>query len=487
MILSFLLGIPLLGAFLVALMPTRFQRWIRSVAITHAFLALVLSLGLWPWFDTQSGLIQFSERILWNPRLGTYYALGIDGFSYPMVVLTTLLCLVSLMTSQCITQGLKGYYSLMLLLETAALGVFMAQDWALFYLFWELTLIPPFFLIDRWGGAKRGIASINFVLYTMGGSVFTLMSLLVLFDTSVNHTFEMSSMTAGALGLNPQSQLLIFLGFLIGFGVKVPIVPLHGWVPLADVEAPSPVSMLLSGVLLKLGAYGLIRAALTLPEAIVILQPVLATVAFIGLIYGGVLAWRQQDIKRMIAYSSISHMGVVLLGISSLNQTAMLGVTMQMVSHGLVAGGLFLLSGLLFERTATNDVNDYSNLIRTTPRFAFFFILVLLASMGLPGTVGFIAELFTLIGGYQRWGWVVVPLSLSVLISAAYAFRTIGRLFTGPTRSKMSAVQDLSVMEMTATSLLVGSLLLMGCFPAPILEVMSASVTLFSATFAPRF
>lgn len=487
MVLSFLLGIPLAGAFLVAVMPARLQGLIRGVAITSAFLALALSLGLWHWFDTQSGLIQFSERILWNPRLGTYYALGIDGFSYPMVLLTTLLCFVSLMTSNCITKGLKGYYSLMLLLETAALGVFMAQDWALFYLFWELTLIPPFFLIDRWGGAKRDIASINFVLYTMGGSVFTLMSLLVLFDTSANHTFEMSSMTTGALGLDSQSQLLIFIGLLIGIGVKVPIVPLHGWVPLADVEAPSPVSMLLSGVLLKMGAYGLIRAALTLPKAMVILQPTLATVAFIGLIYGGILAWRQQDLKRMIAYSSISHMGVVLLGISSLNQTAMLGATMQMVAHGLVAGSLFLISGLLFERTNTNNVNDYSNLIRTTPRFAFFFILTLLAAMGLPGTMGFIAELFTLIGGYQRWGWVVAPLSVSVLISAAYTFRTIGRLFTGPIRPTMSNIQDLTLVEMTATSLLVGSILLLGCFPAPMLKVMSASVTLFSSTFAPRF
>ncbi|HIJ84357.1 MAG TPA: NADH-quinone oxidoreductase subunit M, partial [Magnetococcales bacterium] len=315
LVLSLLLAIPLLGAVFIALLPAPGPRLIRGVAIAHALMALLLSLGLWHGFDTASSLMQFSERFAWNPRLGTYYTLGIDGFSYPMVVLTTLLGLIALMASNGIRQGLKGYYALMLLLETAILGVFMAQDWALFYLFWELTLIPLFFLIDRWGGANRDSASINFVLYTMGGSVFMLMSLLVLFDTSANHTFEMSSMAVGAASLPPQTQLLIFLGFLIGFGVKIPLVPLHGWLPLAHVEAPSPVSILLSGILLKMGAYGLIRAALTLPKAMVILQPTLATLACIGLIYGGILAWRQQDLKRMIAYSSVSHMGVVVLGI----------------------------------------------------------------------------------------------------------------------------------------------------------------------------
>ncbi|MBF0144953.1 MAG: NADH-quinone oxidoreductase subunit M [Magnetococcales bacterium] len=487
LVLSILLIIPLVGAAIITLMPATNPKLIRGVAVCHALIALIWSLGLWHWFDTASGTLQFSERFVWNHRLGTYYSLGIDGFSFPMVILTTLLCLIAMMASKSIDRGWKGYFSLMLLLETAILGVFMSQDWALFYLFWELTLVPLFFLIDRWGGPNRDSASINFVLYTMGGSVFMLMSLLVLFDTSSNHSFEMTSMAAGAGNLGSHKQLFIFLGFLIGFGVKIPLFPLHGWLPLAHVEAPSPVSILLSGVLLKMGAYGLIRAAMTLPKAMIILQPILATAAFIGLIYGGLLAWRQQDLKRMIAYSSVSHMGVVILGIAALNQTAMLGATLQMVAHGLVAGSMFLLVGLLYERTHTRDINHYSNLIRTTPRFALFITIAFLAAMGLPGTVGFIAELHTLIGGYERWGWIVVLLTMSVLISAAYSFRTVGRLFTGPERPDMHTIADLTPFELIATSLLIGSILLLGWFPTVVLNMMTASVTLFGATFPSMF
>ncbi|MBF0109626.1 MAG: NADH-quinone oxidoreductase subunit M [Magnetococcales bacterium] len=486
-VLSVLLLLPLAGAVVVALLPIRYLERVRCIAIAHAWIALLIALSLWQKFDPHAATMQLVERYVWNPRLGTYYSLGIDGFSFPMVVLTTLLSLIALMASKHVENAGKGYYALMLLLESAILGVFMAQDWALFYLFWELTLVPLFFLIDRWGGPNRDSASINFVLYTMGGSVFMLMSLLVLFDTSIGHSFEMTAMATGALDLDTRTQLLIFAGFLIGFGVKIPLVPLHGWLPLAHVEAPSPVSILLSGVLLKMGAYGLIRAATTLPKAMVVLQPYLATAAFVGLLYGGILAWRQQDLKRMIAYSSVSHMGVVVLGISALNQPAILGATMQMVAHGLVAGSLFLLIGLLYERTHTRDVTAYSNLLRVTPRFALFTILALLAAMGLPGTAGFIAELHTLIGGYERWGWFVVLLTMSVLISAAYAFRTIGKLFTGPERQEMSKIQDMNPFEMLAASLLVGAILLTGWFPAFVLDTMSTSVNVFSATFSSRF
>ncbi len=249
-----------------------------------------------------------------------------------MVLLATLLCLIAVIASVSIKERVKGYYLLLLLLESSMLGVFMAQDWSLFYLFWELTLIPLFFLIDRWGGAGRHTASLNFVLYTMGGSVFLLLSLLVVFDATPGHSFSMASMSVGAAGLSDDMQVLIFLGFLVGFGVKMPIFPLHGWLPLAHVQAPSPVSILLSGILLKMGSYGLIRVSGLLPGAVVILQGVLAAIALFSLIYGGLLAWRQSDLKAMIAYSSISHMGVVLLGIAALNSAGLTGAVMQMVA-----------------------------------------------------------------------------------------------------------------------------------------------------------
>lgn len=482
--LTLLLAIPLAGAIIVALLPGRRKHLIRSVAIAHAMAALGLACGLLQLFDPSSAGLQLAEFYRWNPRLGTHYALAIDGFSYPMVLLTVLLSLIAILASDSIRQNIKGYYLLMLVLETATMGVFMAQDWVLFYLFWEMTLIPLFFLIDRWGGPNRHESAINFVLYTMGGSVFMLISLLVLFDTLPHKTFEMSAVAEDARMLSTQHQTFIFLGLLIGFGVKMPVFPFHGWLPLAHVEAPSPVSILLSGILLKMGAYGLIRTVQMLPAAALALQSLLASLALIGLIYGGLLAWRQRDLKRMIAYSSVSHMGVVLLGIAALNVAGMTGAVMQMLAHGLVASILFLLLGLLYERTHTRDVEQYSSLVRVTPRFAFFTVLAFMAAVGFPGTASFIAELHTLIGAYARWGWIVVLLTIGVLISTTYAIRTVGRLFTGPVRASMLNIEDLRTIEFMAVFILAVGIIVVGLYPSPALDLMSASVNQLTTEFA---
>jgi NADH-quinone oxidoreductase subunit M len=481
--LTILLLLPASGAALLTFLPGERAGVIRTTALGVSLLTLALAWGLLEHFDIGAGGIQMLEQYAWNPRLGTSFTLGLDGFSYPMVLLATLLCLVALLASRSIHERVKGYYLLMLILESAMLGVFMAQDWSLFYVFWELTLIPLFFLIDRWGGRNRHGAALNFVLYTMGGSVFILVALLVLFDSVEGHSFAMADLAAGGRLLEPWTQVLIFLGFLVGFGVKMPIFPIHGWLPLAHVEAPSPVSILLSGILLKMGSYGLIRAAITLPDAVVTLQWALATLALVSLIYGGLLAWRQTDLKAMVAYSSVSHMGVVLLGIAALNVVGLTGAVMQMAAHGLVAGALFLLIGLLYERTHTREIGHYSSLVRSTPRFAFFTVLAFVAAVGLPGTGGFIAELHALIGGFQAWGWVVALLSLGVMISAAYAIRTVGRLFTGPVRPEMAKVQDLQPGEMLAAGVLSAGIVLLGVFPARALEPMAASAIRFFALF----
>jgi NADH-quinone oxidoreductase subunit M len=483
-LLTLLLLLPVAGALIIALLPADLTRFIRKIAIFQSALTLILAWGLIGVFDPSVAGIQLYEHYDWNPRLGTSFSLGIDGFSFPMVLLATLLCFVAILASASIRRQIKGYYLLVLILESAMMGVFMAQDWALFYMFWELTLIPLFFLIDRWGGKNRSTASLNFVLYTMTGSVFMLVSLLVLFDTVPGHSFSMASISEGARGLDEKRQILIFLGLLIGFGVKMPIFPIHGWLPLAHVEAPSPISILLSGILLKMGSYGLIRAAEMLPDAVIALQGTLATLALISLIYGGLLAWRQSDLKKMIAYSSVSHMGVVLLGIAALNLAGFTGAIYQMVAHGLVAGATFLLIGLLYERTHTREITDYSSLVRVTPRFAFFTVLAFVAAVSLPGTAGFVAELHALVGGFQRWGWVVIIFSLGVLISAAYAVRTVGRLFTGPVRPEMKELEDLRPNEMIAAGVLTFGILLLGIFPAPALELMTASVTQLSDAFA---
>ncbi len=475
-ILSVLLWTPAIGALTLALIPaqkTQVIRWTANLFSTFAFL---LSCGVIGVYDQNNADLQLNELFTLNAKLGSSYALGVDGLSAPLLVLATLLTSVALLASFSLSKHIKGYHACVLMLEFGMLGVFLSQDWLVFYIFWELTLIPLFFLIDRWGGKRRHAASLNFVLYTMGGSVFMLLSMLAIFEHVPEHISLMTAMSQAAQHLPKHQQVLVLLGFLIGFGVKMPIFPLHGWLPLAHVEAPSPVSILLSGILLKMGAYGLIRAVTMLPEAAHTLQPLLVFLALFGMIYGGLLAWRQTDLKAMVAYSSVSHMGIVLLGISALNETGMTGAVLQMVAHGLIAGAMFLLVGLLYERTHTRNIQDYSSLIQVMPRFAILMTLTLFAAMGLPGSVGFIAELHSMIGGFQQWGWLMAFFSLSILISAAYAIRTITQLFTGPVRPQLQHVADLRPYELLAAGTLVSGILLFGLLPAPLIALSAATV-----------
>ena len=475
-VLSLILWIPFAGALLLCLLPPERPRLIRFLALAFALLALAASWSLPAAFDGGSGAIQFGESRPWNPELGSSYSLGVDGFSLPMLMLATLLALVAMLVSARQRERVKGYYVCLLLLEFGIEGVFLARDWALFYVFWEVTLIPLFFLIDQWGGERRHTASLNFVLYTMGGSVFMLIALLAVYTGSAAHSTAMDAMAQAGAALPAGQQVLILAGLLIGFGVKIPVFPLHGWLPLAHVEAPSPVSILLSGIMLKMGAYGMLRAADMLPQGIAALQPLLLFLALASIVYGGLLAWRQSDLKAMIAYSSISHMGVVVLGISTLNPLGLLGAALQMSAHGLLAGALFLLVGLLYERTHTREIGDYGCLIQHTPRLAVLMILALLAALGLPGTAGFVAELHTLIGGLARWNWWVLPLLLTVLVSAAYALRTILRLFAGPPRPELGRVADLEAHELTAAGVLVAGIVLLGLVPGPLIGLVAASV-----------
>ncbi|MBO0612117.1 MAG: hypothetical protein RL122_80 [Pseudomonadota bacterium] len=475
-LLILLLMLPAVGAGVLAFLPSEHPTLIRNTAIAVALLTLVYAFGLTSQMDFANPAIQLQTSVVWNAQLGTSFSIGVDGLSYPLILLTTVLVLMALLASHMITHHVKGYYLLMLLLEAATMGVFMAQDWGLFYVFWELVLIPLFFLIDRWGGKNRQTAALNFVLYTMGGSVFMLLALLVLFDATPQHSFTFAAMAEGAATLSSAEQVMIFAGLLIGFGVKMPLFPLHGWLPLAHVEAPSPVSILLSGILLKMGSYGLLRAIDGLPLAAQAMQGLLFTLGVVGLLYGGLLAWRQSDMKKMIAYSSVSHMGVVLIGISTLNVHGMTGAVYQMVAHGLVAGATFMLIGLLYERTHTRDINDYGSLIKVTPRFAFLIILAFVGGVGLPSTAGFVAELHVLIGGFERWGWSIVLLSLGVLITATYSIRTIKQLYTGPVRLDMQQVEDMRPLEMVAAGSLIFGTLLLGFYPTPLLDMMAMSV-----------
>ncbi|WP_300451692.1 NADH-quinone oxidoreductase subunit M [Accumulibacter sp.] len=477
-----LLLLPLLGAALLSVLPTRSVDLMRYAASLVAAATMGCAFLLVASFDPSGAEFQFFETRPWNPRVGSSLALGVDGISLPMIVLATVLSFVAIFSSTGIRSGARLYFSLLLALESSLLIVFTARDWSLFYVCWELTLIPLFFLIDRLGGPNRHRAALNFVLYTLGGSVFMLIALLLLYDVAPGHSFAMADMAAGGAQLPAPTQVLIFLGLLLGFGVKMPIVPLHGWLPLAHVEAPSPISILLSGILLKMGAYGLLRAAATLPAAVRALQDGLAVLALISLLYGAVLAWRQTDLKAMIAYSSISHMGIVLLGVASLNPAGLSGAVTQMVAHGLAAGLLFLLVGLLYERTHTRELGDYGSLNRSAPRFAVCIAFTLLASVGLPGSAGFVAELQVLVGAYRRWGGWLAIVSLAVLISAAYALRAIRCLTSDRERPAASApaavggFPDLSRGEAVTAGLLSLGIVAIGVYPAPLLALMAASM-----------
>ena len=458
--------------------PNRFMGWIRPIALVASGISVLVALEVLRRFDQSSGGVQIFELIL-----NRYYPMGVDGFSLPMILLAVVLCFLSLLVSDIIHEQVKGYYLSMLLLESAILGVFLAQDWLFFYICWELTIVPLFFLINRWGGEYRIQAAMNFIIYTMGGSVFMLIALLVAFDNSGAHTFSMQDIGNGLRSLPRGIQVSLFLGFLIGFGVKMPIFPLHGWISLAHVQAPSPVSMLLSGILLKMGSYGLIRASAMLPQAFVDLQGVLATLALVNLLYGGLLAWRQSDLKSIVAYSSVSHMGVVLLGIAAMNQAGLTGAIMQMVAHGIVSGSLFLLIGSLYYRTHTREASSYGGLIQIAPRFTVCTSLAFAGAVGIPGTAGFIAELHTLIGAFQRWEWLAALLSVGMMISAAYAVRTIGQLFTGPLRSNMLTVLDLRHYELLSAGTLAIAITVLGVAPYQFLLLVTPSVLHLQAIF----
>jgi len=481
-VLKVLVFMPVLGAAAVALLPARRAVWLWRLAMGFALAALGWSLWLAAGFDPSGPAIQFHESRPWNVRLGSYFALGLDGIGLAMVLLTALLTLVAVLMSRRMEQGARLYFTLVLLLESAMFGVFSARDWSLFYVFWEATLLPLFFLIDRLGGPNRQRAALNFFLYTLGGSVFMLVALLFLYDAAPGHSFAMGDMAEGGRDLPLNTQLLIFAGLFIGFGVKMPVFPLHGWLPLAHVEAPSPVSILLSGVLLKMGAYGLIRAAETLPAALLAMQGWLATLGFISLLYGGVLAWRQQDMKAMVAYSSISHMGLVLLGIATLNVTGLTGAVMQMVAHGLTAAILFLVVGLLYQRTHSRDLADYGCLLGRAPRFAFFTAFALLAAIGLPGSAGFIAELHVLVGGFARWGGWIALICAGMLIGAAYGLRVIGRLCMKGLPP--AEIADMTRTEAVAAGILGLAIVGLGVWPAPLLNLVAGSVARVGRLFA---
>ena len=482
-ILSIIVALPLVGLVLSLVLPKNKVWLIRGVAIGWATVVFAVSWQLLSQFSLNTAELQLVERRPWIPELGMTYVMGVDGLSFPLVLLTTLLALVAVIASVSIKERVKGYFAWIFLLEFSMLGVFMAQDWFLFYVFWEIGLVPMFFLIGLWGGENRAKATMTYFLYTLGGSIFMLLGIIAVYLNSDPHTFDMVALMKAREGWTRAFQLGPFIAFFIGFAVKVPVFPLHGWLPLAHVEAPAPVSIILSGLLLKMGAYGILRVSGLLPQGLEWFAPFLLALGMVNIIYGAVLSWRQTDLKAMVAFSSISHMGFVLIGIAALNVTGFSGALFQMVTHGIITGALFLLVGILYERSHTREVADFGGLATRIPIYSALMSLALLASMGMPGLAQFVGEFHVLVGAFQRWGLWVVIASIGILVSAAYSLRTISRMFMGTFNPRWSHLTDLNALELTATIPLAILTVALGLFPSLLLRLMHTTLTQMSALF----
>ena len=482
-ILSAITWLPLIGALVVLGLPKQQVKLIQMVSIAASAASFVLAWTLLASFNQATSALQFVERLSWVPEMGMTYVMGVDGLSFPMVLLTSLMSLVAMVASTRITERVKAYFAWLLVLETAMLGVFMAQDWFLFYMFYEITLIPMFFLIGIWGGRNKGQASMSFFLYTLGGSIFMLLGIIAVYLNNPGHSFDMVQLAQANTGWTADFKIMVFAAFFIGLAVKIPAFPLHGWLPLAHVEAPIPVSILLSAVLLKMGGYGLMRVAGMLPEGISWFAPVLFGLGLINIIYGALMAWRQTDLKAMVAFSSISHMGFVLLGMSALTATGFTGVVMQMFTHGIIVGALFLLVGCLYERAHTREIGEFSGLAQKVPVFSVVMSLTLLASMGLPGLAGFVSEFHTLLGGFHRWGLWVALASIGIVVTAAYSLRAINQMFLGAFNPRWEHITDLNGREVLMMTPLVLLMVGLGIFPGAALTLMGSTLRSIAAVF----
>ncbi len=475
-ILSIITWLPLVGVAVVVLMPRGFPAVSRVVALVTSGAVLLLSWSLLGSYDRGSSELQFTERASWIAELGMTYNLGLDGLSFPLVLLTTLLTFVATVASDSIQKNPRGYYAWMLLLEFSILGVFMSQDWFLFYVFWEIALVPMFFLIGIWGGPQKERAAMTFFLYTLAGSIFMLLGIFAMYLETEPHTFDMAVLAEASGGWSRSFQIWPFLAIFLGFAVKVPAFPLHGWLPLAHIQAPTPVSIMLSGVLLKLGAYGLLRVADTLPLGLRWFLPGLLVIALVNILYGAFLAFRQTDLKAVVAFSSISHMGFVLLGIAALNVAGVSGAMFMMLAHGIITGGLFLLVGILYQRTGTMDVTQLGGLGSKVPIYTALMTLALLASMGLPGLAQFVAEFQTLVGGFERWGLLVVIASIGILVTATFTLRIIGALFAGTLDPRWSSIADLRRGELVAAVPLAAFTVALGVYPSLALSLSDQTI-----------
>jgi NADH-quinone oxidoreductase subunit M len=463
--------LPLAGAILVGVIPTRNVAAIRWAALGVSVATFLVSIGVLVNFSTGDPDLQIATELEWISEWGVGYVTGIDGISLWMVMLTTFLMPICVLASFSVTTRVKPYFIFLLALETGMLGVFSALDMFLFYLFWEATLVPMYFLIGMWGYGRRMYAAMKFFLFTLVGSLLMLVAILFLyFNVGADPTFDYRALLGTPLAID--TQRLLFLAFFASFAVKVPLVPLHTWLPDAHTEAPTAGSVMLAAVLLKMGAYGLIRFGIPLfPDAARELVPVIIVLSIVGIVYGALVAAMQRDLKRLIAYSSVAHLGFVVLGIFVGSLQGMSGGILQMVSHGLSTGALFLLVGALYERRHTRLIADFGGLATSMPVLSGVFLFVALSSLGLPGLNGFVGEFLVLLGTFFTYRWWVIPAAFGVVLAAVYLLWAYQRVFHGPlTIDANRSVPDLNLREGAMLVPLMVLILFIGVYPKPFLD-----------------
>ena len=473
-LISWLIAVPFLGIVILGLV--RDEEWVRRIAFGLTMVEFFLSLILWKNFDfTQRGM-QFVERVEWMPTFNIQYAVGVDGISILLVILTALLCPLCVLCSWTgITSRVRAYLSLILLVEGAMIVVFTALDLFLFFMLWEVIMIPMYFMIILWGGPNRIAAGTKFVLYSLTGSLLMLVGILGLYLNG-GHTFDLLVLTEQTYPAT--TQFWIFLSFFLAFAIKVPMVPFHTWLPDAHSEAPTAGSVLLAGVLLKMGGYGFLRFCLPiLPEASALFAPYILWLSVVAIVYGGYMALAQSDLKKLVAYSSVSHMGFVTLGIFVFNSQGIQGAILQMFNHGITAAALFIAVGHLYDRTHSRAIGDYGGLYKPMPRFVALFFLFSIAGFGLPGTCNFIGEFLVLVGASSINFAMVLISMVGIVLAAAYMLWMLHRVALGEPNTKfVSVLPDLTSRELGTVIPLAILVLWIGLYPGPLMEMMDVSV-----------
>jgi len=494
-ILTLLTFIPLIGMVVILITPSRLKEPIRWLALGTTLVCLVLAINLFVAFERGVSGMQFMEEARWIPAFNIHYRMGVDGLSILMVLLTQLIGVVGVIASWRIGKAVKGFFALYLLLQTGMTGVFVSLDFVLFYVFWEVMLLPMYFLIGIWGGPRREYAAIKFFLYTLFGSVLMLLAILALYFNMKNPTFNMLAMmdqssydpngwlaqNMGTWFFSFTPKQLVWMAFFICFAIKIPAFPFHTWLPDAHVEAPTAISVILAGILLKMGTYGILRVNFPmLPQETVYYATFIGVIGVINIVYGALCAMAQKDLKSLVAYSSISHMGYVMLGmVSWQNDAGINGAVLQMFNHGTITAMLFLLVGVIYDRAHHRDVDGFGGLWIKVPVYTGFVVVAFMAALGLPGLSGFISEFLVFVGAFNSHRTLAIIGSLGIIIGAAYLLWTIQRIFMGPLNPKYADdahMPEISAREIVSLAPLALIVIFLGIYPAPALNMIGATM-----------